>query len=112
MCTLSPGNDGDRLPPGTLVFRIGKNAHVSPAGLDYVLGQRKALPEMFQPSGDEERLSVWVEELTIADQAWAIMGCKPANTVVACLTVDNIRAIMPPDHFVPLSKSADQFSQG
>lgn len=30
-----------------------------------------------------QRLSVWVEELTIADQAWGIMGAKPAYTLVA-----------------------------
>jgi hypothetical protein len=102
MCTLSPGNEGDPLPAGTLVFRIGKKAHISPAGLEYALGHRKALSEMFQPSGDEKRLSVWVEELTIADEAWAFMGCKPANTVVACLTVDKIRAIVPQPPFIAL----------
>lgn len=94
MCILSPGNDGDPLPNGTLVFRIGKNADLSPAALE----QRKALPAMFELSSEDKaspgkRLSIWVEALTVADQAWDFMGANPERTVVACLSVDNIRAI-------------------
>ena len=39
-----------------------------------------------------------VHQLTIADQGWAYMGAKPANTVVACLNVDDIRAFPPSDY--------------
>jgi hypothetical protein len=62
---------------------------------------------MFKPSSKDEnsegkRLSVWVEALTVADQGWDFMGAKPTNTVVACLNVDAIRSIQPPDLFDPL----------
>jgi hypothetical protein len=94
MSTLHPGNDGDQLPAGTLVFRIGKNTQLSPAALE----GKRASPEMFELSTDDKnspgkRLSVWVEGLTVADQAWALMGAKPERTVVACLSVDSINAI-------------------
>ena len=62
---------------------------------------------MFKPSSDDEkspgkRLSIWVEELTIADQAWTMMGSEPSKTVVACITVDQIRAVESPAPFHPL----------
>jgi hypothetical protein len=62
---------------------------------------------MFQPSSDDERspgkrLSIWVEDLTIADEAWTIMGAKPNNSVVACLESEAIRGIPAPTGFHPL----------
>jgi hypothetical protein len=64
--------------------------------------KKRALEIMFQPSSREleslgKRLSVWIEQLTLADQAWAFMGCNPKKTVVACLSVDDICAIEPPE---------------
>jgi hypothetical protein len=94
MSTLCPGIDGTPVPDGVLIFRIGKNAQLSPAGI----GRRKASPAMFELSTDDKnspgkRLSVWLEELTVADQAWAFMGANPERTVVACLNVDSIHAM-------------------
>jgi hypothetical protein len=53
---------------------------------------------MFELSSEDkaalgQRLSIWVEELTIADQAWTFMGANPERTVVACLNVAAIHAI-------------------
>jgi len=50
---------------------------------------------MFEPSsadkGSESKsISIWVEELTVPDQGWAMMGAKPNNTVVACIDADKI----------------------
>ncbi len=103
MPTIRPGDDGANLPPGTLVFRIGKKAYLNPEALK----KKKALEVMFKPSSSDEkspgkRLSIWVEELTIADQGWSIMGSEPSNTVVACLNVDEIRAVAPPTPFQSL----------
>lgn len=100
MTILRPGCDGDTLPANTLVFRIGRKAELSPEALE----KKRAMEVMFKPSSLEEqslgqRLSVWVEELTLPDQAWAFMGCNPEKTVVACLGVDAIRAIQPPESF-------------
>src|SRR4051812_25154527 len=94
MSSIRPGRDGEALPQGTRIFRIGKNAQLSPEASR----QRKALPTMFEPSTDDREsaskcISVWVEELTVADQGWAIMGAKPACTAVACLQVDEVSAI-------------------
>jgi len=91
---LRSGNDGEPLPDGTLIFRIGKDIHLNSVAKE----QRKALPGMFELSGKDKaspghRLSVWIEELTVADQGWAFMGSRPVNTVVACLNVDDIRAM-------------------
>jgi hypothetical protein len=66
--------------------------------------QRKASEIMFNLSSRDKasprkRVSVWVEELTIADQAWAIMGSIPARTIVACFNSDDILAIEPPAPF-------------
>lgn len=99
----TPGADGDPVPAGTLVFRIGKNTDVSPAGLERCV----ALPIMFELSSADktsagQRLSVWIEALTIADQAWDFMGATPARTVVACLEVDQIHAIAQQPGFAPL----------
>ena len=104
-----PGSDGDLLPAGTLVFRIGKRADPSPEALK----QKKPPEILFKPSSDDEespgkRLSIWVEELTLPDQGWAFMGCDPAKTMVACLNVDAIRAIQPPEPFDPLGAEWEQ----
>ena len=105
---LRPGKDGDAVPPQTLVFRIAK-ARLSPEALK----QRKVQAEMFEPSSDDKaslgkRVSLWVEELTVADQAWAFMGCDPEKTVVACLNVDSVRQIDPPQGFAPLDVHWEQ----
>lgn len=106
---LRPGSDGEPLPDGTLIFRIGKDVHLNQAALE----QRKALPGMFELSETDknspgQRLSVWIEKLTIADQGWAFMGAKPANTVVACLNVDDIRAFPRQEPFLALDVEWEQ----
>lgn len=103
MPALVPGNDGDLVPAGTLVFRVGRNTDLNPAALE----RRAALPIMFELSTSDKaapipRLSIWVEALTIADQAWDFMGSNPKRTVVACLSVDAIHAIPVPAGFIPL----------
>ena len=57
-------------------------------------------PGLFELSSEDKksegkRLSVWAEELTVADQAWDFMGSKPKNTLVACLNTDDVRSIAP-----------------
>jgi len=91
---LPAGNDGDPVPAGIKIFRIGKNTDLNPAAIE----RREALPIMFELSTADRaavvpRLSVWVETLTIADQAWDFMGSNPARTVVACLSVDAVNVI-------------------
>jgi hypothetical protein len=109
MNKLRPGSDGERLPEGTLVFRIGKNADPSPEAL-----QRAKPPEiLFKPSSEDEespgrRLSIWAEELTLPDQGWAFMGSNPSKTMVACLNVDAIRAVQPPEAMKPLDLEWEQ----
>lgn len=73
----------------------------------------KASPEMFELSSEDKqapvpRLSIWVEELTIADQAWAFLGSKPSYTAVACLNVDEIHQIKPPAGFNALRVEWEQ----
>jgi len=102
MTKLRAGKDGDAVPPGTLIFRIGKRTKLSPEALR----KGKASPEMFVLGSEDkesegQRLSIWVEELTIADQAWDFMGGKPEHNIVACLTVDKILAIPPQPGFEP-----------
>ncbi len=97
MIKLRPGKDGDAVPTGTLMFRIGKRTELSPEAMR----QGKASPAMFILGSGEQRLSIWVEELTIADQAWDFMGAKPEHKIVACLTVDKILAIPPQPGFDP-----------
>ncbi len=105
MNKLIPRPDGEPIPPGTLLFRIGANTDVNQEAID----RRKALEMFFNPSSRDwkspgKRLSVWVEELTIADQAWAIMGSNPKRTVVACINVDDILAVEPPVPFHRLTR--------
>jgi hypothetical protein len=100
---LHPGSDGEPLPSGTLIFRIGRDVHLNSA-----LRERgNVSPGIFELTQEDKnspgtRLSVWVEELTIADQAWCFMGSKPKNTLVACLHSDRIREITPPEGFARL----------
>jgi hypothetical protein len=112
---LRLGSDGEPLPDGTLIFRIGKDVHLNKMAME----QRKALPGMFELSetdkkSDGQRLSVWIEELTIADQGWAFMGAKPVNTVVACLNVDEIRLIprQEPFHAIDVQWEQAMFDDG
>lgn len=109
MDNIRPGKDGEPLPHGTLVFRVGKNAWLS----DVALEGRKALPVMFEPSSDDKKskskcISIWVEALTVADQGWAIMGAKPAYTAVACLDSEKVRAIPPTGEFQPFQVQWEQ----
>jgi hypothetical protein len=106
---IQPGADGEVVAAGTLVFRVGKNAQLSPAAV----ADGKVSPEMFELSSKDKdlpipRLSIWVEELTIADQAWAFLGCKPTYTVVACLNVDDIHQIHSPAGFMALRVDWEQ----
>lgn len=103
MSSIRPGRDGEPLPRGTLVFRIGKSAQPSPEAQR----QRKALPVMFEPSSADKAsaskcISIWVEELTVADQGWAMMGANPKNTVVACLEADAICGVPAQPGFQPM----------
>jgi hypothetical protein len=106
---LQPGSDGDPLPSGTLIFRIGRDVHASAA----LLQRREVLPGLFELTDDDKnspgmRLSVWAEELTVADQAWDFMGAKPKNTLVVCLNADDARSIAPPDGFSALNVEWEQ----
>ncbi len=70
MSILRPGKEGDPLPCGTIVFRISESRNVNFVAME----ERRALPGMFELSTPEKkskhkRLSIWAEELTVADQA-------------------------------------------
>ena len=89
MTILRPGCDGDTLPANTLVFRIGRKPNSTPEALE----KKRAMEVMFKPLSLEEqslgqRLSVWVEELTLPDQAWAFMDAtrrRPSSHVSASM---------------------------
>lgn len=97
---LQPGEDGEPLPEATPVFRIAKNNEIN----DVAASGRRALEILFKPTSDDEkspgqRLSIWVEEMTLPDQAWAIMGFDPKKTIVACLNSDDVMAVDAPEPF-------------
>jgi hypothetical protein len=103
MSSFRQGQDGEPLPAGTLIFRIGKGAKLS----QEAIREGKALPMMFEPSSDDKKsvskcISVWVEELTVADQGWAIMGSNPANTLAACMNADDVCGAPAQDGFNPM----------
>ena len=103
MNPLRPADDCVPIPAGLLVFRISKNAVRSPVATD----RRQALEMLFELSTEDkkspgQRLSIWIERLTLPDQAWAFTGSSPEKTVVVCLNVDEIRAITPSGPFHPL----------
>jgi hypothetical protein len=109
MTRVQPGIDGVRLPVGTLVFRIGESAHLSPEAKR----QKKAMAIMFRPTtADRESkskcISVWVEDLTLPDEAWSMMGARPKNTVVACLNSEKIRSVVPPSGLAPMDLQWDR----
>lgn len=100
MSIPSPEGDGRPLPPQTQVFRISESKHVN-----FVTKEEgKPHPGMFALSTPEKasearRLSIWVEALTVADQAWEFMGRNPKHTFVACSSTDRIRSVEPPEGF-------------
>ena len=103
------GNDGDPVPAGVMIFRIGKNTDLNPAAIE----RREALAIMFELSTADKaaavpRLSVWIEELTVTDQAWDFMGSNPARTVVACLSVGVVNAIPTQPAFAALRVEWEQ----
>ena len=80
------------------------------AGLGKAGGSRSTF---FKPSSDDEespgqRRSIWVEGLTLPDQAWDFTGRDPEKAVVACLNVDDIRAVVPPEPFNELGVEWEQ----
>lgn len=109
MNTVPPGKDGDPVPTGTLVFRIAENTEPSPVAIE----TGKASPMMFTlTSADKnsrgQRLSIWVEELTIADQAWGFLQRKPRQAFALCLSVDEICKIPAPAGQTPLRVEWEQ----
>ncbi len=110
MGTPTPGSDGDRVSDDVLVFRVGRSLEVSPRAQEQ---KETLLAVMFELSSDDKRspgkrLSVWVESLTVADQAWDFLGSKPAYTVVACLTVLDIHTIPQEEGFRHLQVEWEQ----
>ncbi len=104
MTMPQPRSDGEPLPAATLVFRIAKGVRVN----SQALTKGEALEIFFKPSKDDEkspgrRLSVWIEELTLPDQAWDFAERDPAYTMALCLGVDDIHAVIPPEPFDPLN---------
>src|SRR5207302_3211753 len=95
---ISPGSDGEPLPAGTRIFRIARGVHLSPE----TIRQQVVTESMFQPSSSDLRLSVWVEELTIADQAWTFLNENPKNNIVLCLSTELVRAIPPEQGFAAM----------
>jgi len=83
------------VPPNMWVLRVGKDVAVSELAS---LPCSPAPIRMFvlstaDKTSDRAHLSVFVEELTVADQAWAILGSKPNYTVVACASVVMINSV-------------------
>ncbi len=93
MSTLTPGPTGSPVAPEAWVLRVGQVVVNEVA-----TSSAHAPPNMFELTSDDKkspvpRLSVFAEELTIADQAWAILGCQPKHTVVACAQVERINSL-------------------
>ena len=103
MSKLNPGADGESLPASVTVFRIGERLDANAEAI----ARQKALEMFFKPTSQDEkspgkRLSVFAEELTVADEGWAILGSRPKKSVVACFEVEAILNVVPPPPFKPL----------
>jgi hypothetical protein len=88
-----PGQAGESLPADEWVLRL-----VVPSKDFLETGQ--VSPEAFALSSEDRRdnpprLSVWAERLTHAEEAWQLMGGKPAYRLVVRMNVDVIRALRP-----------------
>jgi hypothetical protein len=87
---LTPGNDGDPLPPGEWVIRVAKTSK-------YGFSAHQSAFEL--SSKDKEsavpRLSVWAEKLTTDEQAWRLTGSRAANDAILRLDVDSVRLLLP-----------------
>ena len=94
---LLPGDDGESLPAGEKVLRLGKQ---TPEFLKHGRPSRLA----FTPTSEDKasanpRVSVYAERLTTPGQAQALSAKPDEYTVAFRLGVDAIRALRPdPDH--------------
>ena len=96
---LAPGPDGTPVPAGVRLIRMANEPKL--ANLNAVAQERvragKALPAFFELSSEDKaqpvpRLSVWVEGLTTAQQAWVLVGAVPTRNWVVLLNADAVRA--------------------
>lgn len=91
---LTPGQTGEPLPSGEIVFRLAKHSKDS-------LETGKVSAAQFILSESDETsylksLSVWAKELTTPQQAQAFMTSnREAYVLAAYLDVDTVRAIRP-----------------
>ena len=97
MHAILPGPDGSSVPKCCWIQRIGA-VSVS----DIAMQHSTAPPSMFELSSKDKeagipRLSVFVHDLTTADEAWAILGGNPKNTVVACANVETVNQVFETD---------------
>src|SRR5437879_331674 len=93
MSDLRRGSDGEPIPSGEVVLRMGIPS------MDFAL-RRKASPNWFELSTEDKkmdvpRLSVFCEKLTSPRQAWQLLGSREEYTAVVRLDVDDVREIRP-----------------
>jgi hypothetical protein len=92
---LQPGQEGERLPDGVIVLRLGKlskDAQLAPEAneMHFTLSSEDKASKL-------QALTVWAEELTSAQTARDLMGANRAEyRLVLHLNVDDIRAIRYP----------------
>jgi hypothetical protein len=92
---LRPGQKGEPLPEGEVVFRLGKTPK------DFSIGSSRINPEAFELSSKDEKadipsLTVWAERLTTREQALDFIESKrEAVRCIIFLGVDQIRSLRP-----------------
>lgn len=87
---LTPGQEGDPLPPGEWVIRVARTSKYGFSAHQSAFELSSKDKEAVEPS-----LSVWAEELTDDEQAWRLTGSRAANDAILRLDVDAIRCLMP-----------------
>lgn len=95
---IRPGEENEPIAAGLSVLRFWSVGGLNDEALQLAT-KGKAQPTMFAFSDVERRLpiqslSVWVEAVTPAPQAWQLSGSKPLTRILLHLTSDAIRQVL------------------
>lgn len=93
MSEVRRGEDGEPVPPGETVLRLGIPS------MDFA-ERRRASPNWFELSSEDKlqippKVSVFCAKLTTPSQAWELQGGREEYTAAAWLNVDQVRSLRP-----------------
>jgi hypothetical protein len=92
MSKLQRGADGQPIPEGEWVRRAFKTKFLTMNG---EISEKQFEPSTADKMDPKNRLTVWVEQITLDEHIYTLSNNTPAESVLARLNVDDVRSLRP-----------------